>query len=259
MRARPVALVTGASSGIGAALAREFAVGGHDLVLTARTRPPMERLAAELAQAGAAATVVAADLVRPGAAQALAEDIGARGLAIDAVVNNAGIGAYGRFDESDPQRIAEMLHVNVVALTELTRSLLPQMVARRRGAIMLVASTAGFQPGPLFAVYCATKAYVLSFGEALAHELAGSGVAVTVLCPGATATNFFAVAGAGRAGSDTAGMMSPEAVARIGYRALQKGRRVAVAGLRNRVLAQAGRFAPHAISLPIAKMLVARR
>src|SRR6516165_1278963 len=181
---RPLALVTGASSGIGADLARELARDGHDLVLAARTVAPMERLAAELAAHGAGTVVIPADLNQHGGAAALASAIEDRGLTVDVLVNNAGLGAVGRFDQTEPLRISEMIQVSIVALTELTRSLLPGMVARRRGKVMLVASTAAFQPGPRMAVYFATKAYVLSFGEAVAYELRGTGVTVTVLCPG---------------------------------------------------------------------------
>src|SRR6266702_2574743 len=145
---RPLALVTGASGGIGAALTRELARHGHDVVLAARGVAAMETLAAELREGGAAAT--------------LADEIARRGLAIEILVNNAGLGAAGRFDRNDPGRIGEMLHVNIVALTELTRLLLPGMIARGRGKIMLVASIAGFSPGPHMAVYFASKNYVLS-------------------------------------------------------------------------------------------------
>ena len=254
---RTLALVTGASSGIGAALARELARDGHDLVLAARTVAPMEELAAELRAHGASSVIIPADLSSPGAAAALASAIETRGLTIEVLVNNAGLGAVGRFDQIDSRRIGEMLQVNIAALTELTRLLLPGMIARRRGKVMLVASTAGFQPGPRMAVYGATKAYVLSFGEAIAYELRGTGVTVTVLCPGATATNFFRVANA----RDLAlrPMMSAAAVARIGYRGCQAGRRVVVTGMLNRILAIAGRLAPHAIVLPAANALMSRR
>ncbi|HVH78683.1 MAG TPA: SDR family NAD(P)-dependent oxidoreductase, partial [Stellaceae bacterium] len=209
---RPVALVTGASSGIGAALARELARHGHDLVLTARRTAPMEALTAELSRLGATATVIAADLARPGAAAALVADLAAREIEIEVLINNAGLGAFAAFGQTEPVRIAEMLQVNIVALTELTHALLPAMRARHSGKIMLVASTASFLPCPNAAVYGATKAYVRSFGEALAEELRGSGVAVNVLCPGTTATNFFEVAGGVISGLQARRMMTAVAV-----------------------------------------------
>ena len=255
--ARPLALVTGASSGIGADLARELAKDGHDLVLSARTVAPMNALAVELEAYGARSVVIAADLGRPGAAAELASELETRGLQIDVLVNNAGLGGIGRFDQMEPQRISDMLLVNIVALTELTRFLLPGMVARRRGKVLMVASTASFQPGPRMAVYFATKAYVLSFGEALAYELRATGVTVTTLCPGATATNFFKTAGANDIALRPA--VSSADVARIGYRALKEGRRVVVTGLLNRILAVAARLAPHSITLPATSALMSHR
>ena len=259
---RPLALVTGASSGIGLDLARELARDGHDLVLTARTVAPMEQLAAELEAWGAASVVIPADLSRPGGAAALARAIEARGLSIEVLVNNAGLGAIGRFDRTDPVRISEMLQVNVVALTELTRLILPGMVARGRGKVMLVGSTAGFQPGPGMAVYFATKAYVLSFGEALAEELRGTGITVTTLCPGPTATNFAQISGSNELPYFNSAMrhvMSAAEVARLGYHGLKGGRRVVITGLLNRIVALGGRFAPRPISLKVTKALTSRR
>jgi short-subunit dehydrogenase len=253
---RPRALVTGASSGIGIELARQLARDGHDLVLSARRAAPMHALAAELDAHGADSVVIPVDLSKPEAASELAAAVETRGLLIDVLVNNAGLGGIGRFDQLEPRRIGEMLHVNVVALTELTRLLVPGMVARRRGKVMLVASTAGFQPGPRMAVYFATKAYVLSLGEALAYELRGTGVTVTTLCPGATATEFFKVAGSNTALQPA---MSASEVARIGYRALRAGRRVAITGILNRILAVGGRYGPHSITLPATAALMSRR
>ena len=249
---RPVALVTGASSGLGAALAREFARHGHDLVLSARRRAPMETLAAELGALGAAATIVTADLAQPGGAGDLVRELAAAGIAIDVLVNNAGLGSVGPFDRVDAARSAEIVQVNIVALTELTRALLPAMLARRRGKIVLVGSTASFLPVPNMAVYAATKAYVRSLGEALAQELKGSGVTVNVLCPGATATEFFEVAGGAVTGLQKQRMMTADTVARIGYAGLERGQSVTVAGLMNRVLAFAATHTPHFLSLPAA-------
>jgi short-subunit dehydrogenase len=258
LASRPLALVTGASGGIGAELARELARHGHDLVLAARSAEPMQRLAAEFAGLGAAATVIPCDLSQPGAAAALVAEIERRELQPHVLINNAGLGAAGRFDRTDPARISEILQVNIVALTELTRLLLPAMVARRHGRIMLVASVAGFQPGPRMATYFASKAYVLSLGEALAYELRGTGVTVTTLCPGATATRFFEVAGAEHSvmAKRLRRMMRADDVARQGYRALMAGRRIVITGAMNRLLAWGGRYAPHTLTLPVSDMLM---
>ncbi len=256
---RLLALVTGASSGIGADLARELARHGHDLVLTARRTEPMRALAAELTTLGAASTIISADLSKPGAGEALARDLASRGLAIDVLVNNAGLGAGGPFHESDPARVSEMLYVNIVALTELTRALLPAMVKRRGGRVLLVASTASFQPGPSMAVYCASKAFVLSFGEAISYELRGTGVTVTSLCPGPTHSEFTAVANTGSSmlfEGPGATIMTSAEVARQGYRAMAAGKRVHIAGLMNKVIAASGRFSPHAISLPVTSAIL---
>jgi len=256
---RPLALVTGASSGIGIEIARELAKSGHDLVLTARRVAPMEALAAELQATGTAATVIGADLSKPGAAAALVQELAGRGLAVEVLINNAGLGGAGRFDRQDETRVSEMLQVNIVALTELTRLLLPPMVARRSGRIMLVASVAGFQPGPRMAVYFASKAYVLSLGEALAYELRNTGVTVTTLCPGATATEFFAVAGADKSvmAQKFRRMMPAEIVARLGCAGLAARRRVVIAGFLNRIMTLAGRYVPHALTLPVTDKLMA--
>jgi uncharacterized protein len=260
MANRPLALVTGASSGIGADLARELARDGYDLILVARRIEPMQALADELKPIGAGATILPADLTRPGAAAGLVKEIIERDLTIEVLVNNAGLGAHGRFDQSDTNRNSEMIQVNIVALTELTRLLLPGMVARRRGRVMLVASAAGFQPGPFMAVYSATKSYVLLLGEAIAYELRGTGVTVTTLCPGATATNFSAVADAKTSALfSLAPVMNAAAVARTGYHALKAGKRVVIAGVFNKVLGITGRSAPRFMSLPIAKFLMSGR
>jgi short-subunit dehydrogenase len=251
---RPVALVTGASAGIGAALAREAANDGHDHVLVARRRESMEVLAAELKSTGAEITIIPADLGKAGAAAALMETVEQRGLAIDMLINNAGLGDTGRFDKEAPERIFSMLQINVVALTELTRLVLPQMVACNRGKVMLLASTAAFQPGPGMAVYYATKSYVLSFGRAIGHELRGTGVSITTLCPGATSSEFAEVANMQGSAlfEGPVPVMTAAEVARQGYAALKAGRPQIITGLLNRVTAFSTRFTPTAILLMIA-------
>jgi len=254
---RPIALVTGASGGIGAELAREAARDGHDLILIARRVEAMQALANELKKIGAETQIVAADLGKPGAADEVVSKIGAA-AGIDTLINNAGLGTTGRFDQSDPARISEMLQVNVVALTQLTRLFLPAMIARRSGRVMLVASTAAFQPGPQMAVYYATKAYVLSLSEALAWELRGTGVTVTALCPGPTATNFANAAEMNRTvlfKSPLVKVMSSAEVARIGYRGLKRGKRVVIPGFPNKLSAMSARVSPHGMILPIASYL----
>ncbi len=254
---RPIALVTGASSGIGAELARELAKDGRDLVLVARRREAMEALAETLKAEGAAVTIIAADLGKAGAAAALAQELAARGIVLDVLINAAGLGDSGQFDRADPEKIAAMLQVNVVALTELTRLLLPQMVARRRGKVMLVASTAAFRPGPEMAVYYASKAYVQSLGRAIGYELRRTGVTVTTLCPGPTATGFAAVAQMQGSAlfSGPMPVMQAAEVARLGYAALKAGRPVVVTGLLNRIIAISTRFTPPSMLLPIASGL----
>jgi len=222
----------------------------------------MQTLARELETYGASATIIAADLSKPEGSLSLAREIDQRGLTIDLLINNAGLGANGPFANSDIERIGEMLRVNIFALTELTRLILPAMIARKRGKVMLVASLASFQPGPQMAVYCASKAYVLSFGEAIAYELRNSGVTVTTVCPGATATDFSRVAGTENVGlhrSAMSSLMSSEEVARIGYQGTKAGRRVVITGLMNRILASAARISPHAVVLPIANSLMSTR
>jgi short-subunit dehydrogenase len=246
MSDRKLALVTGASSGIGADLARELAAGGYDLVLVARGEDKLRTLGDELQKThGITAHVVSADLARPDAAAAVVAELAARKLEVEVLINNAGYALYGPFAEIDAADELRMIQVNVVTLTQLTKLLLPQMLARKSGRVLNVASTAAFQPGPLMAVYYATKAYVLSLSEALANEVAGTGVTVTALCPGPTRTGFQARAKMqeSKLVRDKEIMSSAE-VARIGYRALMKGKTVVIPGASNKMLAQAVRFLP---------------
>lgn len=257
---RPAALVTGASSGIGRALAELFAADGHELVLVARSTDVLSALAAELAERhGARAHAVPADLAVRDAPAVIAEESVALGLQITHLVNNAGFAVYGPFTETDGERERDMIRVNVEALTALTKIFVPGMVTRGRGRILNVASTAAFQPGPNMAVYYATKAYVLHFSVALAMELEGTGVTVTTLCPGPTRTAFASRAGmtgsrlfAGGRGMDVA------RVARAGYDGMRRGEGIVVPGTGNKALALATRLVPRGVAARIARRVQAR-
>ncbi len=239
------ALVTGASSGIGKALAAEFAADGYNLVLAARGVAKMQALADELQrQHGIQVTVIGADLEAADGAARLHADIRARGITLHAVVNNAGYGAFGEFKDSALEVDLGMMQLNMSALVALTRLFLPDLLATR-GKVLNVASTAAFQPGPYMAVYYATKAFVLSFSEAIATELEPHGITVLALCPGPTASGFQAKADMqGSALVRGKKLPTSEEVAAAGYRALQGRRRVYIPGLGNWILAQSVRFAP---------------
>ena len=254
------ALITGASSGIGLALARVFAGDGVDVILSARSEDRLRELANEVRETyRVKARVIPADLSRPGQAQKIYDRVVATGWQVDCLVNNAGFGVYGDFAETDWMAEAAMVQVNIVALTQLTKLFLPEMIARGRGRILNVASTAAFQPGPMMAVYFATKAYVLSFSEAIAHELRGTGVHVTALCPGATETGFQRSAGAtGSRVFDSRKLPTGADVARYGYEVLQRQKRVAVHGAINKMLAFGTRLLPRRAVVAITKMLIAR-
>ncbi|MBY0514584.1 MAG: SDR family oxidoreductase [Gemmataceae bacterium] len=260
MPPRPVALVTGASAGIGREIARALAAG-HDLVLTARRAAELDALAAELRQAhGAACHVVVADLADPAAPRRLFDAVAAAGLTVDVLVNNAGFGHIGPFADADPGRMLSMIQVNVVALTELTSLFLPGMRARGRGRVLNVGSVAGFQPGPVMAVYYATKAFVNSFSEALWEELRGTGVTVTCLAPGPTTSEFGAVSGMDATKLFTVGkVMATRPVAEAGVRGLMRGRRMVVPGLRNKLLLFAERFAPRGLVVRVVRWMQEKR
>jgi short-subunit dehydrogenase len=231
-------LITGASSGIGRELAKCFAADGSRLVLTSRSTESLQSLADELRRAhNTESIVITADLSSPGAAKNIFTELQGRGIAVDVLVNNAGFGAWGLFAELPLQRQLEMFQVNINALVELTGLFLPDMLQRRRGGIMNVASVAGFLPGPGMAVYYATKACVLSFSEALAEELRGTNVTVTALCPGPTVTNFNQVAArVDKPRKVRMVKMSAEAVARSGLVSFRRRRTVVVPGLQNQFL-----------------------
>ena len=256
---RPVVLVTGASGGIGADLARIFAREGHDLALVARSGAQLEALADEIAAtARQRPLVVPLDLATAGAGAALADALAAAGATPVMLVNNAGFGLAGHAADLDRAGQLEMIDLNIRALTDLALRFLPAITAAR-GRIMNVASVAAFLPGPGMAVYYATKAYVVSFSQALAQELRADGVSVTALCPGITATGFHARAGLDQTLLSGLPSMTSRAVAEAGYTGLMAGRRLVVPGLFNRVMIAMASLTPRAILLPVMGALQARR
>ncbi|MFY9780280.1 MAG: SDR family oxidoreductase [Candidatus Baltobacteraceae bacterium] len=258
--ARGFALITGASGGIGAEFARVFAREGWNLVLVARDGEKLDRLSYECGlRHGVQVKTVAKDLAQWGAAEALFDAVRAENIAVEALVNNAGFATYGLFKDTPLADERQEIALNVVTLTELTKLFLRPMLAAGRGRILNVASTAAFQPGPLMAVYYATKAYVLSFSEALSNELAGSGIGVTCLCPGATASGFQA-----RAHMEDSRLFkgrrlpSAASVAEAGYRALLAGRRLEIPGTVNKIGAFVPRLAPRGAVLQIVRRVQSR-
>ncbi len=247
-------LITGASGGIGYELAKLSARDHDNLVLVARSSDKLAQVATELQPTGVTVKTIVLDLALPVAPKFLYDQLQRENVAIDILINNAGFGAFGEFVQMPEEEIIGQLQLNITALTALTRLFLPPMVQRRSGRIMNVASTAAFQPGPLMAVYYATKAYVLSFSEAISNELRNSGVTVTCFCPGATHTGF-----AQRAGTQNTrlfkqvGAMSAEKVARDGYRALMEGRSLAISGFHNWIVAESVRFAPRKLVTAISR------
>jgi len=239
------ALITGASSGIGRALAREFAAHGHDVVLVARTSDALDVLAAELAREhGVRASALSTDLTHVDAVPRLVAELDAAETTIDVLVNNAGFALQGAFAELPIDRQLQMIQLNAMVLTDLTRRFLPGMLARGRGGVLNVGSTAAFQPGPFMAVYYATKAYVVSFSEALAEELSGSGLRVSCVAPGPTETRFADAAGAVGTRLFNGPMMQAGEVARIAYDGWERGEGLVIAGRGNRIRALISRFAP---------------
>ncbi len=246
------ALITGASSGIGLALAHVFARHKYSLVLVARSEDKLHSLSQELSQKhGIQTTVLSCDLTDKAAPQWLFDQVQQNNLSVDVLVNNAGYGDYGEFVHSDWEKIQGMILLNVLAMTHLTRLFLPAMLCKGTGKILNVSSTAAFQPGPMMAVYFATKAYVLSFSEAIAAETEDAGITVTTLCPGPTQSNFSELANmdkmalANKANKDK--FPTAAAVAEYGYSALQKGQVVAVHGLPNKLLTFSTRLVPRGL------------
>ena len=250
---RKTALITGASSGIGLDLAQLMAPH-FDLIITARNQSELEKIARDLeTKHGNHVHVTPADLENQGSPQQIFTEIERRGLTVDILINNAGFGGYGLFAETNPQSNMEMIQVNIAALTALTRLALPGMLKRKEGKILNVASTAGFQPGPLMAVYYATKAYVIMFSEAVANELKGSGITVTCLCPGATRTRFAQRADMENSRLFKLGAMRSMDVARAGYEGMMRGKTMVIPGFLNKLLAQSVRISPRKLVTAISR------
>jgi short-subunit dehydrogenase len=264
---RTTALVTGASAGIGAAIARELARRGHSLVLVARRKPKLDALAADLtSEFGVRAVGLGCDLAKAASRQRLPARVAALELEVSVLVNNAGFATGGPFHESDPERELEQVRVLVEAPVALTSAFVPAMVRRGTGAVLNVASTAGMQPLPYSAGYSAAKAYVLAFSEALHQELRGAGVTVTALAPGPVSTEFWDVAGweVGSGGSFESAVPKPlwvtaEETASAGVRGLEQGQRVVIPGLPTRAAMLASAYVPHAFKLPAIEWAMRRR
>jgi short-subunit dehydrogenase len=249
--AAPIALITGASAGLGVEFARQLSKKGHRLVLAARRKDKLDALAAELGNARA----VGIDLSADGSAEKLVAEVERAGERIELLINNAGFGLHGRFDKAEPERLRQMVDLNCGTLTDLCRAVLPDMVERRAGAILNVASTAAFQPGPGMAVYFATKAYVLSLSEALHEEVRRFGVSVTALCPGPTKTEFGDVAGFTTSAKLDRFFMEAEPVVRQGLDALERNKAIQITGSLNAIGAFSTRLAPRSLVRKIAASL----
>lgn len=256
----PTALVTGASSGLGEEFARQLARERYDLVLVARREERLNAVAAEAKSLGSANVhVIASDLARAESPWELHRQVTERGLEIDYLVNNAGFGTNGLFHQLPLEREIEQINLNVTSLVALTGLLVPAMVKRRRGTIINVSSTGAFQPVPYMAVYGATKAFVLNFSEAIAHELRGSGVTVTALCPGLTRTEFQQVAGVNQEGLPSFAWMDAKTVVAQALAAAKRGKTLKVSGMMNVALMESTRIAPRSLVTRIAALLFHNR
>ncbi|HEY4046149.1 MAG TPA: SDR family oxidoreductase [Acidobacteriaceae bacterium] len=257
---RKTALVTGASSGIGREFAREFASHGYNLVLAARTVDRLRELATELEQRhGITAIPIRTDLSEPNAPQELYSEVRKRRIDVDILVNNAGFNVYGPFTQTNHTDELRLLQVNLVALVTLTKLLIPDMIERGFGRILNLGSTGSFAPAPFDSLYAASKAFVLSFSEAIGEELKGTGVTVTTLCPGPTQTEFAERAGMGDVKIFSGRLMSAQKVASIGYKAMIAGGTTVIVGLANRLQVWSMRFAPRSMVTKVAKGLMSRR
>jgi short-subunit dehydrogenase len=248
------ALITGGSAGIGVALAEVFAAQGHDLILVSRNREKLERRGGDIQKKfGVQVTCIAEDLTDPAGPRRLHDAVLERGLDVEYLVNNAGVGLYGQFAATDLGAELKMIQLNVTSVVDLTKRFLPSMIERRSGRILNVASTAAFVPGPWMSVYYATKAFLLSFSQAIDHELKPNGITVTTLCPGPTESEFKVRAGSERSRLFEAFVMDAPSVARVGFDAMMKGKPVAIPGLRNKAIPVATRFAPRSMVVTLSE------
>jgi len=254
------ALITGSSNGIGFELAKIHAEKGDNLVLVARSKSKLDELKKELeSQFKVTVYTIGKDLSLPNAAREVYDELNKQNISVDYLINNAGLGDVGHFAESDWNKQEKMINLNVTALTHFTWLILPDMIKQGSGKIMNVASTASFQPGPTMAVYFATKAFVLSFSEAVNNEVSTRGVTITALCPGSTESGFHAAAIEDRKELKARKMPSARQVAEYGYRAMMKGKAVAIPGLKNTILATSGRFFPRSLVVKAARRIQERK
>jgi len=257
MSTKKTALVTGAAYGIGYELAYIFAVNNHDLVLVDKNTEKLAEVLDEFPRKfNVSVKAIVKDLSISTSPEEIFLELQQANIQVDILVNNAGFGTHGTFAETDLNKELQMLQVNLVSLTHLTKLFLREMVDRGYGKILNVASAAAFQPGPLMAVYAATKAYVLSFSEAIANELEGTGVTVTVLCPGPTASEFHQASLMGNFQiPDVKKMMDTKTVAKIGYQGLMRNQTVVIPGIKNRILAESIRFSPRNLVTKIVRSM----
>jgi len=246
---KKTALITGASSGLGVEFAKLFAQDGYDLVLIARREERLEKLAQELHQNfGIKSHIITKDLSNPRAPEEIFEELNQQSVLIHALVNNAGTQVYGKFQETDLNKQIQMLQINLMALTSLTKLIIDQMLANHiKGKILQIGSTGSFMPVPLNSPYCGSKAYVLNFADGISNDLKGTGITITTLCPGATRTEFSTKAGMDDTLVFKFMVMKPSEVAKIGYKAMQKGKLSVVAGLYNKIMVFSIRFLPRSL------------
>ncbi len=252
---RRTVLITGASNGLGVEFAKIHAAKGDNLVLVARGKDKMNLLKTEIEKRhNVSVLVIGRDLSEPAAAKTIFNELKTQKIKVDYLINNAGFGDFGNFENSNWEKQLQMINLNITALAYFTRLFLPDMIKNKYGKIMNVASTAAFQPGPSMSVYFATKAFVLSFSEAIANELKGTGVTVTALCPGATATGFKTAAALDNSNLFKGTIATSKSVAEFGYKAMMKGKTVVIHGLMNKFMAFSVRFAPRKLVTALTRL-----